>query len=77
MVERTDRATVFGFVEGALTEAVRQGDWILLDKVNMASSETLDCLAGLLESGGGLVLQEAGETSAVTRHSGFPAKIYF
>ena len=71
VVERTDLATVFGFVEGALTEAVRQGDWILLDEVNMASSETLDCLAGLLEAGGGLVLQEAGETSAVTRHPGF------
>ena len=71
VVERKDLAMVFGFVEGALTEAVRQGDWILLDEVNMASSETVDCLAGLLESGGGLVQQEAGETNAITRHPGF------
>jgi len=67
--QQSDRGDLF--VEGALTEVVRQGDWILLDEVNMASSETLNCLAGLLESGGGLLLQEASETSAVTRHPGF------
>ena len=31
-------------------EAVRSGSWILLDEVNLASSETLQCLSGLLES---------------------------
>ena len=31
MVKRTDLATVFAFLEGTLTEAVKNGDWILLD----------------------------------------------
>ncbi|KAJ3897464.1 hypothetical protein F5879DRAFT_766295, partial [Lentinula edodes] len=38
----------FGFVEGPLVQALREGEWILLDEVNLASAETLDCIANLL-----------------------------
>ena len=31
-------------------EAVSEGWWILLDEVNLASAETLQCLSGLLEN---------------------------
>ena len=31
-------------------EAVSEGWWILLDEVNLASAETLQCLCGLLET---------------------------
>ena len=71
MVQRTELATVFGFVEGALTEAVKQGDWILLDEVNMAAPETLECLSSLLEPSGSVTLIEAGEHNAVPRHPEF------
>ena len=71
LVRRSDLATVFAFVEGALTEAVKQGDWILLDEVNMASPETLECLSQLLEPGGSVTLHEAGEHRAVARHKEF------
>ncbi|GAW07770.1 midasin nuclear aaa atpase [Lentinula edodes] len=43
----------FGFVEGPLVRALREGDWILLDKVNLASAETLECVADLLDLGNG------------------------
>jgi hypothetical protein len=42
-------APVFAFVEGALVTALRQGTWILLDEVNLAPTETLERLAGVLE----------------------------
>ena len=60
----------FAFVEGALVKAVRNGDWVLLDEINLASTETLESLSGLLE-GGGLYLTERGDISAVERHPQF------
>ena len=47
--------------QGTLVNAVRNGDWVLLDEINLASTETLECLSGLLESEeGSIVLVERG-----------------
>ena len=35
--------------QGALVEAVKNGTWMLLDEINLASAETLQCLSSLLE----------------------------
>lgn len=52
---------VFNFVEGTLVTALKSGQWVLLDEVNLATSETLECLSGLLDSdAGSLVLTERG-----------------
>ena len=41
--------------------ALRRGEWVLLDEINLASAETLECLSGLLEStSGSVVLMERG-----------------
>lgn len=37
-------------------KAIRAGDWVLLDEINLAAMETLECLSGLLESSSGSVL---------------------
>ena len=48
-------------IQGALVEAVRQGWWILLDEINLASAETLQCLSSLLEGpDGSFLLAEKG-----------------
>lgn len=53
-------------------QAVRQGWWILLDEINLASQETLQRLSGLLEDKRGTVsLTERGDVEAVTRHPDF------
>lgn len=39
----------FAFVEGVLVKAIREGKWVLLDEINLASAETLQRLSGLLE----------------------------
>lgn len=63
---------VFSFIEGPLVKALRRGDWVLLDEVNLAAAETLDCLAGLLESPtSSVVLTERGDLAPIPRHPNF------
>ncbi|KAK6432457.1 AAA ATPase midasin, partial [Oleoguttula sp. CCFEE 5521] len=62
----------FSFVEGNIVKAVRDGDWVLLDEINLASSDTLDALADLLDSGApSLLLTEAGDVESVKAHPSF------
>eukprot|EP01105_Mastigella_eilhardi_P023687 TRINITY_DN6020_c0_g1_i2.p1 TRINITY_DN6020_c0_g1~~TRINITY_DN6020_c0_g1_i2.p1 ORF type:complete len:5426 (+),score=1513.70 TRINITY_DN6020_c0_g1_i2:922-16278(+) len=60
----------FSFVEGSLVKAVKAGDWLLLDEINLASTETLESLSGLLE-GGSLTLSETGSVEPIKRHPNF------
>ena len=58
---KTHQALVFDFVEGALVECLKSGDWLLLDEINLASAETLEYLSGLLDSkSGSLLITERG-----------------
>jgi midasin (ATPase involved in ribosome maturation) len=41
----------FAFVEGELVQAVRNGDWLLFDEINLAPAELLESISGLLDSG--------------------------
>ena len=62
----------FSFIEGSLIRALKEGHWVLLDEINLASSETLECLSGLLEgSAGSLSLLERGDRDPVSRHPDF------
>ncbi|XP_018427598.1 PREDICTED: midasin [Nanorana parkeri] len=68
----TENAVLFAFVEGTLAQAVKKGEWILLDEINLAAAETLECLCGLLEgSSGSLVLLDRGDTDPLVRHPDF------
>ncbi|KAI0036574.1 midasin [Vararia minispora EC-137] len=62
----------FGFVEGPLVKALRSGDWILLDEINLASPETLEAVSGLLQSPiSSITVTEKGELELIPRHSDF------
>ena len=52
---------LFSFVEGCLLQAMRNGDWLLLDEINLASPETLDCLLEVLENRSVAVDESAGK----------------
>ncbi|KAJ9116871.1 hypothetical protein QFC22_004528 [Naganishia vaughanmartiniae] len=70
-VKSTSRL-VFSFVEGPLVQALRNGEWILLDEINLASSETLEALSTILESStSSVVLTERGDLEPVERHPDF------
>ncbi|GLH08476.1 Dynein heavy chain, cytoplasmic [Gryllus bimaculatus] len=65
-------ALAFKFIEGSLVKALQKGYWVLLDEINLASAETLQCLSGLLEgSSASLYLLERGDREPVKRHSNF------
>ncbi|KAI6712893.1 hypothetical protein JHW43_004547 [Diplocarpon mali] len=65
----------FTFVEGNIVKAARNGDWVLLDEINLASPDTLECIADLLHSGSGgspsILLSETGEIERVRAHPNF------
>ncbi|KZV73642.1 hypothetical protein PENSPDRAFT_268056 [Peniophora sp. CONT] len=62
----------FSFVEGPLVKALRSGDWILLDEINLASPETLEAVSGLLSGPtASITLTEQGSLEPVPRHPDF------
>ncbi|KAJ0174061.1 hypothetical protein K1T71_010207 [Dendrolimus kikuchii] len=62
----------FAFIEGSLVKAMLEGHWVLLDEINLASAEILECLAGLLEDKNETVdLLEKGDKVPIKRHPDF------
>jgi midasin len=61
----------FAFIPGSLVNCIRNGDWVLLDEINLASAETLECLSTILEPDGSIILLERGDFVPVTRHPDF------
>lgn len=63
---------IFSFVEGAFINALKNGEWILLDEVNLASPEILQRVIGVLEGdNGSLCLVERGDVNCIYRHPNF------
>ncbi|EIW71201.1 hypothetical protein TREMEDRAFT_37629 [Tremella mesenterica DSM 1558] len=63
---------VFTFLEGPLVKALQNGEWLLLDEINLASQETLEAIATILEGTySSLVLTERGDVEPVPRHPDF------
>ncbi|XP_055839231.1 midasin [Episyrphus balteatus] len=61
----------FAFIPGSLVNCIKNGDWVLLDEINLASAETLECLSTILEPDGSVVLLEKGDFTPVKRHPDF------
>lgn len=61
----------FAFITGSLVNCIKNGEWVLLDEINLASSETLECLSTILEPDGSIVLLEKGDFVPVKRHPDF------
>ena len=69
------RGFAFSFIEGNIVKAIRNGDWVLLDEINLASPDTLESIADLLVDGldgsPSLLLTETGEIQRIRAHSDF------
>lgn len=59
------------WVDGVLTEAMRTGDWIVLDEINAALPEVLFILQSVLDDDGQLVLNEKDDKEIVKKHPDF------
>ena len=69
------RGFAFTFVEGNIVKAARNGEWVLLDEINLASPDTLESIADLLHHGPGntpsILLSETGEIERIKAHPNF------
>lgn len=74
-VSQGDTKFSFAFVEGKIVKALRNGEWVLLDEVNLASPDTLENIASLLHHGSegspSVLLSEAGDVERVFGHPNF------
>ncbi|CCJ30509.1 unnamed protein product [Pneumocystis jirovecii] len=62
---------VFGFVEGPLIKAIRNGSWILLDEINLAEFGILENISGILQEKGSILLSEKGDIDPIYPHPNF------
>jgi midasin len=74
-VAQGDAKFAFAFVQGKIVRALRNGEWVLLDEVNLASPDTLENIASLLHHGTegspSVLLSEAGDVERVFGHPDF------
>ncbi|XP_047513354.1 midasin [Pieris napi] len=69
---KAESRLTFAFIEGSLVKAMQEGHWVLLDEINLASAEILECLAGLLEDKDETIdLLEKGDKVPIQRHPDF------
>jgi midasin len=61
--------SMFLWCLGVLVQAMRRGEWIILDELNLAPSEVLEALNRLLDDNRQLFITETGIT--VTAHPRF------
>lgn len=68
-----ENSFIFDYVEGSLVRAVRNGEWLLLDEINLASADTLESISDLLaeEQSRSILLSEKGEAEPVRAHPEF------
>jgi midasin len=75
-LKTSSNAFAFTFVEGSIVKAVRNGDWILLDEINLAPPDTLEALFDLLQGAEdrgvpSLLLTESGKVERIVAHTDF------
>ena len=61
----------FYWLSGNLLKALKQGDWVLLDELNLASDEILQRLCSLLDPSPSFLYCEHGGIRQIARHQNF------
>ncbi len=70
MREKLQSKLIFKYIKGDLINALSNGDWILLDEINLAEAEILNILAPLFENKS-ISLLDKGKLSEIKRHPDF------
>jgi midasin len=61
---------VFQFIEGTLFKSIQNGEWILLDEINLAPESVLHRLATIIQ-GDHILLNERADIVETQRHPDF------
>lgn len=59
------------WIDGILTEAMRNGEWVVLDEINAALPEVLFVLQSVMDDDGYIVLTEKDDKEIVVKHKDF------
>lgn len=59
------------WIDGVLTEAMRKGEWVVLDEINAALPEVLFVLQSIMDDDGYLVLNEKDDKEIIRKHTNF------
>ncbi|CAG9573097.1 conserved hypothetical protein [Leishmania major strain Friedlin] len=70
-LEKTRTNFAFCFEEGSLVKAWREGHWILLDELNLASTEVLERVSSVLGDVDRLFLTDKDSSEPIMRHKNF------
>ena len=70
MRDKLQNKLIFKYIKGDLVNALKRGDWILLDEVNLAEPEILNVLSPLFENKS-ISLIDKGKLTEVERHPDF------
>ncbi|EPQ62073.1 Bgt-5184 [Blumeria graminis f. sp. tritici] len=69
------KSFAFSFIESNIIKAARNGDWVLLDEINLAPPDTIESIADLLHHGPtetpSILLSETGEIERIYAHPNF------
>ena len=57
-------------MEGNLIKAIKNGDWVLIDEINLATNDVLQKIVPLID-GKSLLLYEKGDLTFIKRHKDF------
>ena len=66
-----DSRLYFAFIHGVLIKAVTEGQWILLDEINMAEADVLDCIAEILNPDVQEISVQGNDGQTVAKHPDF------
>lgn len=70
MRDKLQSKLIFKYIKGDLINALSNGDWILLDEINLAEAEILNILAPLFEHKS-ISLLDKGKLTEIKRHPDF------
>ncbi|EPY30434.1 hypothetical protein STCU_04068 [Strigomonas culicis] len=71
IIDQTKANVAFRFEEGSLVKAWREGHWILLDELNLATNEVLERVSSVLGDVDRLFLSDRGTSEPIHRHKNF------
>ena len=70
MRDKLQSKLIFKYIKGDLINALKKGDWILLDEINLAEAEILNILGPLFENKS-ISLLDKGKLTEIKRHPDF------
>ena len=48
-IKKADKSFIFKFIEGKLVQSIKNGDWILLDELNLAPEDVLNKVVSIID----------------------------